>query len=470
MNRFPCELIPNLRSKPRKILNTTKLSKSFQAPILEIDNYSGAASPLSSGSIDGYGESDAITTTASAAYDDGYEIDSATPAESVYAPEAAVDNYAAPLDGYGDSNTEISTLSGYGNGYSEGDTGYGTTIEDDFEFNNTDIEVDACFINGVPDPPEPDDLEVESAKDLAHQAEQILKQYHESYSQIPNPNSMIAANLYQAPMLMSHIPPERPQQIIYQMYQQQHQQIFNNYVPRNFRNKRQGGGGGGGGGGSSDTNPQSQSAESDDEDDENHSVKLDACPPPPPSNSNPMSNPVQQQPPQPQPQPPQQPPQQPPPQQQPFTPPPIPTTPIPPPSMQCFSGDTLVKLKNNKIKQLSKLSIDDWILSAGNDKMGYSKVLSWLHRMPEEKAEFLKFTLQNGKYLKITRNHFIFKIQCPSKFLTRENFLVHFQSCARPEIETPRLLNFLPRPRRESDTEISKQDLDIFVFVKIFGI
>uniref|UniRef100_A0AC34GH70 Hint domain-containing protein n=1 Tax=Panagrolaimus sp. ES5 TaxID=591445 RepID=A0AC34GH70_9BILA len=99
----------------------------------------------------------------------------------------------------------------------------------------------------------------------------------------------------------------------------------------------------------------------------------------------------------------------------PITPPPI-TPPPPPMMMQCFSGDTIVKTFKNEEKRLNELSVDDWILSAGDNRIGFSTVVSWLHKMPTEAAEFLKFSLENGKTLKITQKHFIYKTDCLGNF------------------------------------------------------
>uniref|UniRef100_A0AC35GFM8 Hint domain-containing protein n=1 Tax=Panagrolaimus sp. PS1159 TaxID=55785 RepID=A0AC35GFM8_9BILA len=78
----------------------------------------------------------------------------------------------------------------------------------------------------------------------------------------------------------------------------------------------------------------------------------------------------------------------------------------------CFSGDTIVKILNGKEKRMDELKIGDWVLSGGEGKMGFSKIVSWLHRMPNVRFEFLKLTLENGKSLKITKKHFIYKFDC----------------------------------------------------------
>uniref|UniRef100_A0AC34GTT2 Hint domain-containing protein n=1 Tax=Panagrolaimus sp. ES5 TaxID=591445 RepID=A0AC34GTT2_9BILA len=79
----------------------------------------------------------------------------------------------------------------------------------------------------------------------------------------------------------------------------------------------------------------------------------------------------------------------------------------------CFSGDTLVTTMNGQKKRLDELEINEWILSSGgNVTSGYSKVNSWIHRMPKVEAEFIKFTLEDGKELKITDKHFIYRGNC----------------------------------------------------------
>uniref|UniRef100_A0AC35EUB6 Uncharacterized protein n=1 Tax=Panagrolaimus sp. PS1159 TaxID=55785 RepID=A0AC35EUB6_9BILA len=87
----------------------------------------------------------------------------------------------------------------------------------------------------------------------------------------------------------------------------------------------------------------------------------------------------------------------------------------------CFSGDTLVTTLNGYHKRLDNLKIDEWVLSAGgNVSLGYSKVTSWIHRMPKVEAEFIKFTLEDGKHLKITNKHYIYRGNCSSVNLSVE--------------------------------------------------
>uniref|UniRef100_A0A914R0M2 Hint domain-containing protein n=1 Tax=Panagrolaimus davidi TaxID=227884 RepID=A0A914R0M2_9BILA len=81
----------------------------------------------------------------------------------------------------------------------------------------------------------------------------------------------------------------------------------------------------------------------------------------------------------------------------------------------CFSGDTLVTTSNGIHKRLENLKVDEWVLtSGGNVSIGYSRVTSWIHRMPKVEAEFIKFILEDGKHLKITNKHYIYRGNCSS--------------------------------------------------------
>uniref|UniRef100_A0AC35FUP6 Hint domain-containing protein n=1 Tax=Panagrolaimus sp. PS1159 TaxID=55785 RepID=A0AC35FUP6_9BILA len=78
----------------------------------------------------------------------------------------------------------------------------------------------------------------------------------------------------------------------------------------------------------------------------------------------------------------------------------------------CFTADTIVTTMNGQKKRMDELSVNDWVLSAGEKAVGYSKVNSWAHRKPNFMAEFIKFTLKNGKELKMTKKHYIYKSDC----------------------------------------------------------
>ncbi|VDM48757.1 unnamed protein product [Toxocara canis] len=91
----------------------------------------------------------------------------------------------------------------------------------------------------------------------------------------------------------------------------------------------------------------------------------------------------------------------------------------PPPKRQggageqwCFSNDMKVQTAHNGIKRMDELKVDDWA--------EYVPVKSWIHRLPEQKAEFLKINLADGNLIKLTRRHFVYKAKCVGreKFIT----------------------------------------------------
>lgn len=52
--------------------------------------------------------------------------------------------------------------------------------------------------------------------------------------------------------------------------------------------------------------------------------------------------------------------------------------------------------------------------------MAYSPVTTWLHRMPEELAEFRRIVLEDGTLLKVTAKHFVYKSDCWCKYCRGE--------------------------------------------------
>uniref|UniRef100_A0A914QR55 Uncharacterized protein n=1 Tax=Panagrolaimus davidi TaxID=227884 RepID=A0A914QR55_9BILA len=80
--------------------------------------------------------------------------------------------------------------------------------------------------------------------------------------------------------------------------------------------------------------------------------------------------------------------------------------------MMCFTGDTLVTSMNGTKIRMDELTVNDWVLTGGENQIGYSKINSWLHRKPKLVTEFIKFTLENGIELKMTKKHYIFKSDC----------------------------------------------------------
>uniref|UniRef100_A0A0N4ZTM4 HintN domain-containing protein n=1 Tax=Parastrongyloides trichosuri TaxID=131310 RepID=A0A0N4ZTM4_PARTI len=84
-------------------------------------------------------------------------------------------------------------------------------------------------------------------------------------------------------------------------------------------------------------------------------------------------------------------------------------------SFFCFSGDTLVHTIEGKLKPISELEVGkDWVLSRNKTDIVYSQVTEWIHKDDKQEAEFIKISLEDGKELKITSYHYIYKTECTS--------------------------------------------------------
>ncbi|KAL3096889.1 hypothetical protein niasHT_023751 [Heterodera trifolii] len=81
-------------------------------------------------------------------------------------------------------------------------------------------------------------------------------------------------------------------------------------------------------------------------------------------------------------------------------------------SFFCFTGDTLVQLVDGTQKRMDKLTMGDWVASANGSQLLFSMVESWIHRKPEEEAEFVRLQLEDGRTLKLTAKHFIYASKC----------------------------------------------------------
>ncbi|KAI6244095.1 Intein splicing protein [Aphelenchoides fujianensis] len=81
----------------------------------------------------------------------------------------------------------------------------------------------------------------------------------------------------------------------------------------------------------------------------------------------------------------------------------------------CFSADTTVRTADGEQKRMDELQKGDWVLSANGSQMVYANVDSWIHRMPEVEADFHRIELSDGKVLKLTSKHYIYKTECTSE-------------------------------------------------------
>ncbi|GMR61757.1 hypothetical protein PMAYCL1PPCAC_31952, partial [Pristionchus mayeri] len=95
---------------------------------------------------------------------------------------------------------------------------------------------------------------------------------------------------------------------------------------------------------------------------------------------------------------------------------------VPPPQLQfgggggggqwCFTGDSIVELMDGTTKRMDQLNKKDWVLAVSNNQLEYVPVEFWLHRIPSQEAEFNEFEMEDGKTIKITDKHYIFKGDC----------------------------------------------------------
>ncbi|KAI1705554.1 hint module domain-containing protein [Ditylenchus destructor] len=78
----------------------------------------------------------------------------------------------------------------------------------------------------------------------------------------------------------------------------------------------------------------------------------------------------------------------------------------------CFSADAKLRLMNGETKRMDELELNDWVLAVNNSQAVYSNVDSWYHRVPDQTATFISIQLDNGKALKLTPKHFIYRSEC----------------------------------------------------------
>uniref|UniRef100_A0A914UHD9 Hint domain-containing protein n=1 Tax=Plectus sambesii TaxID=2011161 RepID=A0A914UHD9_9BILA len=83
----------------------------------------------------------------------------------------------------------------------------------------------------------------------------------------------------------------------------------------------------------------------------------------------------------------------------------------------CFSGDAIVETDKG-LKRMDELVIGDKVLSADRDTPTFSRVMTFLHRIPERKVAFYEIEAHSGNStttVKLTGNHFIYVTDCKSR-------------------------------------------------------
>ncbi|XGW32928.1 hypothetical protein V3C99_017441 [Haemonchus contortus] len=81
--------------------------------------------------------------------------------------------------------------------------------------------------------------------------------------------------------------------------------------------------------------------------------------------------------------------------------------------MQCFSGDMEVETPYG-MKSIKDLEVGDMVLSIDEFMITFSPVIMFLHKLEEERAEFLHIHTEQGDSLKLTENHLLYITNCGS--------------------------------------------------------
>ncbi|KAK6032692.1 intein splicing region, partial [Ostertagia ostertagi] len=74
----------------------------------------------------------------------------------------------------------------------------------------------------------------------------------------------------------------------------------------------------------------------------------------------------------------------------------------------CFTGDTMVETPSG-MKRMDLLKIGDLVLTAELNSTVFTPVTSFLHRLPDTVASFIRLQTEDGE-LKLTPQHFIYKV------------------------------------------------------------
>jgi len=79
--------------------------------------------------------------------------------------------------------------------------------------------------------------------------------------------------------------------------------------------------------------------------------------------------------------------------------------------VQCFSGDMEVQTSEGP-KAMKDIKIGDMVLSHEENMISYSPVIMFLHRLPEEQADFRLIQTDQGHSLKLTDWHLVYTVEC----------------------------------------------------------
>ncbi|KAE9549579.1 hypothetical protein FO519_007200 [Halicephalobus sp. NKZ332] len=77
----------------------------------------------------------------------------------------------------------------------------------------------------------------------------------------------------------------------------------------------------------------------------------------------------------------------------------------------CFTGDTLVMTQSGATR-LDELKVGDKVEVATENSTTFDEVISFVHRLPDVVATFIRIQLVDGTEVKLTPQHFIHRIDC----------------------------------------------------------
>jgi len=77
----------------------------------------------------------------------------------------------------------------------------------------------------------------------------------------------------------------------------------------------------------------------------------------------------------------------------------------------CFHGNSLVEtnLGQMKMEDLATSTSEDLLIKTENS---FQKIQNWIHKDPQQVAEFVSITTKQGRSLTLTPNHLIYKVPC----------------------------------------------------------
>ncbi|GMR31069.1 hypothetical protein PMAYCL1PPCAC_01264 [Pristionchus mayeri] len=78
----------------------------------------------------------------------------------------------------------------------------------------------------------------------------------------------------------------------------------------------------------------------------------------------------------------------------------------------CFSEDMAVEMLDGSTKRMDQLQKKDWVLAVNEEQLEYAPVEFWLHRVPDQEADFNEIETEDGRLIKLTDKHYIFKGDC----------------------------------------------------------